>query len=102
VAQEENIIKKIKPVSGMAIVFNHALLHQGSLLNAGEKYIFRSDIMYRRDPNSQQLTDKEAEAIILYEQALSKEVEGHMKEATSLYSKAYKLDPLLETKVFKT
>lgn len=101
VAQEENILKKIKPVTGMAIVFNHALLHQGSPLTAGEKYIFRSDIMYRRDPDSQQLTTNEADAIMLYEQALSKEIEGKINEAISLYSRAYKLDPSLETKIFK-
>lgn len=36
-----------KPRTGMVLVFEHALYHEGSLLKAGRKYTVRTDVMYK-------------------------------------------------------
>ncbi len=38
----------IKPETGMALVFEHPLLHEGCALTKGRKYVLRSDVMYGR------------------------------------------------------
>jgi prolyl 4-hydroxylase len=40
----------IAPKKGMALLFQHHLLHEGAVLVSGTKYVLRSDVMYRRDP----------------------------------------------------
>ncbi len=37
------------PKRGMALWFQHRLLHEGAVLKTGTKYVLRSDVMYRRD-----------------------------------------------------
>jgi hypothetical protein len=41
-AQEENILHRLKPEPGMALVFNHMILHEGERVQSGQKYIMRS------------------------------------------------------------
>ena len=36
------------PCAGMALVFEHPLLHEGAPVIEGRKYVLRSDVMYRR------------------------------------------------------
>ncbi|CAF0911396.1 unnamed protein product [Rotaria sp. Silwood1] len=36
-----------KPRTGMVLVFEHRLFHEGSLLKKGRKYTVRTDVMYR-------------------------------------------------------
>ena len=38
----------IKPETGMALVFEHDLLHEGCAVMKGRKYVLRSDVMYGR------------------------------------------------------
>lgn len=38
----------IDPAPGRVLLFNHRILHAGLTVEAGEKYVLRSDIMYRR------------------------------------------------------
>ncbi|MCX5741735.1 MAG: 2OG-Fe(II) oxygenase [Proteobacteria bacterium] len=38
----------IAPKRGMALVFQHRLLHEGAEVHAGKKYVLRSDVMYAR------------------------------------------------------
>ena len=37
---------KIKPQTGMALIFQHALMHEGAAVMSGRKYVLRSDVMY--------------------------------------------------------
>lgn len=37
---------KVKPEAGMALVFNHNMLHMGEELSHGEKWCMRTDMMY--------------------------------------------------------
>ncbi|QJB33172.1 2OG-Fe(II) oxygenase [Chitinophaga oryzae] len=39
--------EEILPETGTALIFYHPLLHEGTLLTAGTKYVLRSDIMYK-------------------------------------------------------
>ena len=39
--------EKITPKSGMALVFPHLMMHQGSTIESGTKYVLRTDVMYR-------------------------------------------------------
>ncbi len=39
--------KRIEPRAGMALFFQHRLLHEGSEVTDGVKYVLRSDVMYR-------------------------------------------------------
>lgn len=38
----------VQPATGMALVFEHQLYHQGAAVTRGTKYVLRSDIMYER------------------------------------------------------
>jgi predicted 2-oxoglutarate/Fe(II)-dependent dioxygenase YbiX len=38
----------ITPRTGMALVFKHNLLHEGSAVTSGRKYVLRSDVMFTR------------------------------------------------------
>lgn len=38
----------VVPAAGRALVFQHRLLHEGATVDAGVKYVLRSDVMYRR------------------------------------------------------
>lgn len=39
---------KVKPEAGMAIVFNHNMLHSGEELARGEKWCMRTDLMFKQ------------------------------------------------------
>jgi prolyl 4-hydroxylase len=38
----------IKPETGMVLIFDHGLLHEGCAVTKGRKYALRSDVMYGR------------------------------------------------------
>ncbi|OWK37696.1 prolyl hydroxylase family protein [Fimbriiglobus ruber] len=38
---------RVTPKSGQALVFQHAILHQGATVTKGRKYVLRTDVMYR-------------------------------------------------------
>ena len=38
----------VKPVAGDAVLFQHPLVHEGSVVTEGVKYVARTDIMYRK------------------------------------------------------
>jgi prolyl 4-hydroxylase len=42
----------VVPKPGMALLFQHFLLHEGCVVIRGTKYAMRSDVMYRAHPNS--------------------------------------------------
>ena len=39
----------ITPETGKALLFQHALIHEGSVVAAGVKHVLRTDVMYRAD-----------------------------------------------------
>lgn len=40
--------RAIRPETGMCLIFDHDLMHEGALLKQGRKYAIRTDIMYSR------------------------------------------------------
>jgi predicted 2-oxoglutarate/Fe(II)-dependent dioxygenase YbiX len=36
----------VRPSTGMALLFQHQLLHEGCVIRSGVKYVLRSDVMY--------------------------------------------------------
>lgn len=38
----------IQPESGMALLFQHPIVHEGSVVTSGVKYVCRTDLMYRK------------------------------------------------------
>lgn len=43
----EKILLAFKPECGSCLVFNHCITHDGGILKSGEKYILRTEVMYR-------------------------------------------------------
>ena len=37
----------VQPQEGMALVFVHAIWHEGAVVNSGQKYVLRTDVMYK-------------------------------------------------------
>lgn len=44
--KDEDVDVSVKPEKGMALVFIHEVLHRGSPVTEGRKYVLRSDVMY--------------------------------------------------------
>jgi len=87
-----------QPRKGSVIVFQQAtIFHDGEPLRGGEKHIFRSDVMFTRDPTSAPaLTPELTLALDTLNRAIKAEADGDFQAAMKLYSRAYKLDPALE------
>jgi hypothetical protein len=94
-APEESILYKIKPEEGMALIFNHHILHEGEALQTNHKYLLRSDIMYVRE-NPPSLSENEQKALEMLAEAKRYEDNGNFNEAIRFYTKAFKLWPELE------
>ncbi len=37
----------VKPTTGAALVFLHSIWHEGAVVRSGEKYVLRTDVMYK-------------------------------------------------------
>ena len=37
----------VQPKEGMALVFLHAIWHEGTVVHSGQKYVLRTDVMYK-------------------------------------------------------
>jgi prolyl 4-hydroxylase len=42
---------EVVPKTGMALLFQHRILHEGAVVTNGTKYVLRSDVMYRDLPH---------------------------------------------------
>lgn len=92
----EEISWKLKPKQGILIFFIQDIYHEGRPV-IGEKYIFRSDIIYKRahDENSEELSTEKL-SLKYFEMAQELERSKQGKEAVEYYKKAFKLNPDLE------
>jgi prolyl 4-hydroxylase len=39
----------VKPKEGMALAFLHSIWHEGAVVHSGQKYVLRTDVMYKLD-----------------------------------------------------
>jgi len=46
----EGNLLRLPPQAGMLLIFQHNILHEGEQLKSDRKYIMRSDIVYKKDP----------------------------------------------------
>ncbi|CAM4757593.1 unnamed protein product [Rotaria magnacalcarata] len=90
-----DITYALKPETGMVLIFQHDLFHEGETVSTGKKYIMRSDVMYKRTL-IEPMSTKEHEARELLAQAEQFEDQSNYDEASKCYRKAYKLWPELE------
>jgi hypothetical protein len=44
---KDDPVASVIPETGMALLFDHRILHQGSPVVSGRKYVLRSDVMYQ-------------------------------------------------------
>lgn len=88
------LVTAVQPEAGMAIVFPHYLFHEGEVLRAGHKYIFRTDLMYARLPGTRvQRPERIERALTAVRLAAEAEVRGDMTEAARQLRIAAKCDP---------
>jgi len=99
-AAESEVLHRVEAEkAGTASVFFHDLMHDGEPLKKGSppKWLFRTEIMYERDPESApKMTQEEVQARKLLVLAEEAESIGEISKAIKLYNKAYRLDPRLE------
>uniref|UniRef100_A0A0G4I068 Fe2OG dioxygenase domain-containing protein n=1 Tax=Chromera velia CCMP2878 TaxID=1169474 RepID=A0A0G4I068_9ALVE len=89
-AEEKFVYARVRAQEGRGLVFFHTQMHEGVPVAKGsEKYIIRTDIMYRRKvPILAAPKDKEAYA--LWQEAQLMAEQGHAKEAAVLFRKCVK------------
>ncbi len=46
---DESKCVPIKPVTGMVLIFEHRIYHEGSVVQTGRKYAIRTDVLYTKD-----------------------------------------------------
>jgi len=44
------VVRRVRPKTGTALMFLHRLLHKGDTVDNGQKYVMRTDVMFRRLP----------------------------------------------------
>ena len=47
--RDQSVVSPVTPHTGLALAFDHEIMHEGALLEAGVKYCIRTDVMYRRE-----------------------------------------------------
>jgi len=93
-AEEDNVLFKIVPETGLALIFNHRILHEGEALRSGVKYLMRSDIMFERQ-SPPDIPDEEKKALEYLKLAEEAERTGDCHQSVEYYRKAMKLWPPL-------
>ena len=92
-----NIIHKITPKKGKAIIFNHNVIHAGLDVTMGSKYIMRSDILFENlNPFTNNYNDWKnniyfLKAIEYYREANNQEMIGNIEMASELYERGLSL-----------
>ncbi|KAF8850545.1 hypothetical protein BDZ45DRAFT_731498 [Acephala macrosclerotiorum] len=95
------VLAQVQPVLGTAAIFRETVWHDGEELAGGEKYLLRTDVMYRRVKEFDfeelygGLGDEEKGRKML-EIAERLEDSGESMEAVKWYKKAFRLWPALE------
>jgi len=92
------ILEAVPPKVGRMLIFYHRLMHEG--VPAAEKYIIRTDVLYRRDPE-QCTAPEDIEAFKMYQEAQLRAEKGQTVEAAALFRRAFKLSDALR-KVYRS
>mmetsp|Transcript_44140 Transcript_44140/g.127387 ORF Transcript_44140/g.127387 Transcript_44140/m.127387 type:complete len:409 (-) Transcript_44140:80-1306(-) len=87
------VLHEVPPKAGRMLVFYHRLMHEG--VPAAEKFIIRTDILYRRTPE-QCTALEDVEAFEMYQEAQLRAEKGECDMAAELFRKAFKRSPALK------
>jgi hypothetical protein len=106
-----NEIAAIKGEAGSCLIFmqppGDKLAHDGEEVTGGLKYLFRSDVMYRRVDNSNDLVDNSDEGVdesndpnglLMLQQAQDLESESKFQEAIEIYNRLKTFYPAVAEK----
>ena len=94
-ASENQILAKLKAKQGDCLIFDHKILHEGSQVTSGKKFIFRSELMYKRT-SGVTLTEEQKQGRAFLAQARYCEDQKDFDTAVKYYQKAFKICPELE------
>eukprot|EP01062_Namystynia_karyoxenos_P073773 TRINITY_DN70596_c0_g1_i1.p1 TRINITY_DN70596_c0_g1~~TRINITY_DN70596_c0_g1_i1.p1 ORF type:complete len:358 (+),score=115.53 TRINITY_DN70596_c0_g1_i1:73-1146(+) len=95
-ANERDIVGTVPAAEGSAIVFDAKMLHEGTEVASGEKWLLRADVVYRRAERADAADSVRSQATALLNEAEFLEEEGRLDEAVLKYRRAYKLCPELQ------
>ncbi|CAE8604255.1 unnamed protein product, partial [Polarella glacialis] len=87
------VLATVAPQPGRMLVFYHRLMHEG--VPASEKYIIRTDVLYRRTPE-RCTAPEDVEAFRMYEEAQLLAETGQCDAAANLFRRAFKLSAALK------
>lgn len=88
---------EVIPKVGRLLIFDQSLVHEGvPPIAPYQKYIIRSDLMYRRDPPILS-TESDHEAYRLYKLGEEMSENGQVEEAVKVFKRAFRMCPMLET-----
>eukprot|EP00440_Ansanella_granifera_P012826 gb/GFBE01013930.1/.p1 GENE.gb/GFBE01013930.1/~~gb/GFBE01013930.1/.p1 ORF type:complete len:396 (+),score=92.88 gb/GFBE01013930.1/:1-1188(+) len=87
------VLSEVPPKPGRMLVFYHRLMHEG--VPAAEKYIIRSDVLYRREPEIC-TAPEDVEAFKLYQEAQLRAEHGECDAAAALFRRAFKTSMALK------
>lgn len=95
------VLAKVQPVLGIAAIFRDNVWHDGEELLGREKYLLRTDLMYRRvvEFDFEKIygkLDDEGKGMEMLGIAQKLEDSGQSEEAVKWYKKAFKTWPALE------
>ena len=89
-----SVVYELRPKTGMAIVFDHLLLHEGSPVPKGNKFIARTDLVFERYENpwpnrDDYLRDPTYMRMVqYYKDAADAECHNNVQLSSDLYEKA--------------
>jgi len=100
-APDSEVLASLAPEPGLCLLFfQPGLLHEGEDIRSGIKHILRTDVMFRRDPDTRpQMKLHVAQALELVQQAQAAEERKDCDHAASLYRRAFKMYPEVERMV---
>lgn len=94
-ADSSLVTEYITPRAGRVLIFDQSLIHEGDPpLDPFVKIIIRSDIMYERTP-AVCTSEKDKEAYSMFQRAENLAEEGNVDESCRLFSRAWKMSPLM-------
>lgn len=96
-----SIHTSIKASKGDCLIFDHKMLHEGAQVLSGQKYIMRSEVMYKKLPPDGTIVanaDQQAQEVAaqLYHEGMALEDRGDIDGAVALYRRAIKVCPDIE------
>eukprot|EP00439_Symbiodinium_sp_Y106_P018900 s767_g2.t1 len=87
------VLAEVAPKSGRMLVFYHRLMHEG--IPAAEKYIIRTDVLYRRHPEIC-TAPEDVEAFQMYQEAQLLAEKGECAAAAGLFRGAFRRSAALK------